>query len=155
MKNKEKFAKEIIDIAIENRYIAFSKEQNKICGCSEICCNDCLFSRQYNNEENCKNVLKKWFESEYVERVKLTSNEKAILESIDKKYQWIARSSDGGLVIYSVKPLKGKKTWRIIEPAYINSMNIFNPLFQFIKWEDDEPYNIAELLKNCEVVENE
>lgn len=30
----------------------------------------------------------------------------------------------------------------------------FNELFKFIKWEDEKPTSIDELLKNCEVVEN-
>ena len=34
-------------------------------------------------------------------------------------------------------------------------MNMFDIKFDFIKWEDEEPTNIKELLENCEVIDDE
>lgn len=42
MKNREKFAKEILDIACSGRSIAVTKE-NKIAYCSNISCESCMF----------------------------------------------------------------------------------------------------------------
>ena len=35
------------------------------------------------------------------------------------------------------------------------NLNVFINLFPFIKWEDEEPTSIEDVLNNCEVVEDE
>ncbi len=87
-----------------------------------------------------------WLESEYKEPIKLSDDEKTILRNIGKKYKWIARDYDGNLCIYSIKPYKGTEIWEYNE-GY-SAFRGFNHLFQFIKWSDDEPYSIEELLKD-------
>ena len=62
MKNKEKYAKEILEIACSCDVIAFNKTTNKVVPCSGLLCSDCLF---YNH--CCGNTIKEWCESEYVE----------------------------------------------------------------------------------------
>ena len=62
MKNKEKYAKEILDIACSDSRLAFDKTKNKVVPCSGILCSDCLF---YNH--CCDKAIKEWCESEYVE----------------------------------------------------------------------------------------
>ena len=89
----------------------------------------------------CKELL--W---ERKEMPQLTEDEKVILKNIPYDYKWIARDLDGCLYIYSSKPEKGITTWA-------NSglpMIPFYHLFQFIKWEDEEPYFIEDLLKGEE-----
>mgnify|MGYP001625128116 FL=1 len=79
--------------------------------------------------------------------IKLSEDEKVILRNIDKRYRWIARDDYGFLYIYVVKPLKSIRTWtvqRVDEWAYLSE---FHHLFSFIKWEDEEPYLIEDLLK--------
>ena len=61
MKNKEKYAKEILDIACSHGVIAFNKTTNKVVPCNSLCCSNCLFGH------NCDEEIKEWFESEYVE----------------------------------------------------------------------------------------
>lgn len=80
------------------------------------------------------------------EPIKLTDDEKVILRNIDKKYRWIARDNDGMLFVFPVKPIKIECIWNSAE-GYLTSLYIFNHLFQFIKWEDEEPYLIEDLLK--------
>ena len=73
---------------------------------------------------------------------KLTEDEKIILRNLPKEYKWIARDIDSRLYIHARKPKKGITMWRPCELPIFS----FDHLFQFIKWEDDEPYLIEELL---------
>lgn len=71
-----------------------------------------------------------WERKEY----ELTSHEIEILKALKTLgYEWLARDEDGVLIAYCLKP---EKTTRVDEN-----------LFTFIKWEDDEPTNINDLLK--------
>lgn len=63
MKNREKYAKEIIDIAIDKGHIAVSKENKVVC-CEEISCIDCIFDKMTGN---CSKLNKEWAEKEYEE----------------------------------------------------------------------------------------
>lgn len=139
----------------ELEYLASKKkiDYNILCGMAHKCkygkkcfekpCSQCEFN---GNIQYCLEVLL----AEHKEKVKLTKNEKAILESIDKDYKWIARDDDGYLHVYKTKPYKDDGWWKM---SSFKSFSLFNHLFKFIQWEDDEPYNIQELLANCEVEE--
>ena len=61
MKNKEKYAKEILEIACGGSSLAFDKTTNKVVPCNGLCCSNCLFGH------NCDEAIKEWCESEYVE----------------------------------------------------------------------------------------
>ena len=61
MKNKEKYEKEILDIACSGSSSAFDKTTNKVVPCNGLCCSNCLFGH------NCDEAIKEWCESEYVE----------------------------------------------------------------------------------------
>lgn len=89
--------------------------------------------------------------NEYKEKIKLTKDEHIILKNIDKNYEWIARDLDNDLYLYPQKPEKKENYWRYSDDFICIKM--FNNLFQFIKFEDEEPTNIQELLNNCEVFE--
>ena len=81
------------------------------------------------------------------EKPELTKVEEAILRSLPKKYKYIARDkiSESMLCVFIDKPEKVlAKFW--FSPNY-ESLEIFKHLFQFIKWEDEEPYLISDLLK--------
>ena len=45
MKNKEKYAKEILEIACSDSRLAFDKTTNKVVPCSDLSCSDCLFGQ--------------------------------------------------------------------------------------------------------------
>ena len=89
----------------------------------------------------CKELL--W---ERKEEPKLTEDEKVILRNVPYDYKWIARDIDGCLYVYESKPKKGITMWESDGLPMIP----FVHLFQFIKWEDVEPYSIEELLKGEE-----
>ena len=90
----------------------------------------------------CKELL--W---ERKEEPKLTEDEKVILKNIDKCVKYIARNMDGSLFVYDDKPVKTRDYWDCEFHIYYFP---FDHLFQFIKWEDEEPYLIENLLKGEE-----
>ena len=89
----------------------------------------------------CKELL--W---ERKEIPQLTEDEKTILRNLPKEYKWIARDLSGMVYIFIERPEKGQAIWYGCGQPMIP----FYHLFQFIKWEDEEPYSIEELLKGEE-----
>ena len=61
MKNKEKFAKEIVEIACSGDLVAM--HDGVLCGCYGLTCSQCDFS----SGRMCREKVKEWAESEYVE----------------------------------------------------------------------------------------
>ena len=90
-----------------------------------------------------------WLKSEHKEQIKLSDAERVILENLPKDYKWIARDDIQDILwIFTEKPTKNHRWWANESNFKIGvSLSLFNHLFQFIKWEDTEPYNIEELLK--------
>ncbi|MBR0456508.1 MAG: hypothetical protein IJJ01_07535 [Firmicutes bacterium] len=76
----------------------------------------------------------------------LTEHERVILQNIEEPFQYIARDSDGDLEISRFKMVKSGLYW---DDATIEQFP-FKKLFTFITWEDEEPYNIEELLGETE-----
>lgn len=76
---------------------------------------------------------------------KINHEEYGSLKSLDDKWKWIARDEKGELWAYSRKPTKENKFWR--EGIL---MGLSNGILQFIQREDDEPYNIQELIEEYE-----
>lgn len=62
MKNKEKYVKEIMEIACNGSRIAVMKGSGRIVPCDSIICNVCLFS------DDCRKNIKEWAESEYIDK---------------------------------------------------------------------------------------
>lgn len=79
----------------------------------------------------------------------LSDDEYIILKNIDKKWKWIARDIDLFLCLYESKPTKGTNSW-IKENGAYKSINFFNHLFLFVKWENEEPYEISKLIEAYE-----
>lgn len=72
MLNKEKYAKEIAELAVNNEIIAL--KDNKPMSCPEIKCNDC----ERNSKSGCsRHILTEWANSEY---------KKLILDEVEKEY---------------------------------------------------------------------
>ena len=85
----------------------------------------------------CKVLL--W---ERKEKPKPTYDEKIILRNLPKKYKYIARDKNGLIFLFSKKPSKCDYSWI----GYNDIAFPYYHLFQFIKWEDEEPYSIEDLL---------
>jgi hypothetical protein len=62
MTNREKYAEQIIDMALNDIGIAVDKK-GSLCDCHEIRCNDCMWA----SNGRCREKLKEWSEQEYVE----------------------------------------------------------------------------------------
>lgn len=61
MTNREKYAKEILDIVCAGNIVAV--KNGVLCKCDEITCRECDFG----NLDACRNNRVKWFNSEYIE----------------------------------------------------------------------------------------
>ena len=89
----------------------------------------------------CKELL--WERKEEPKpKPKLTEDEKVILRNLPKEYKWIARDLSGMVYIFIERPEKGQAIWYGCGQPMIP----FYHLFQFIQWEDEEPYSIEDLL---------
>lgn len=63
MKNREKFAEQLIDIALQRNKIAVNLTSGEPVACREIKCSECLFGGR-----NCEVSLREWAEKEYEEQ---------------------------------------------------------------------------------------
>lgn len=149
MLNAEKFRKEIL----ENSNVVFdfsmSKDKHTIKKCLGVC-DDCFF---HEKGDHCSNIKVKWLLSEYKEPIKLSRLEHELLKFIDNEgYKYIARDNCGGVLFrYPKKPTKNiYGEWG--KGGICSDLRMFNDLFQFVKWEDEEPRSIKDILESCEVV---
>lgn len=60
MKNKEKFSKEIVEIACKGHDFRVDKNTNEVADCCDAPCAACLFLEM----EDCDKARRKWAESE-------------------------------------------------------------------------------------------
>ena len=81
---------------------------------------------------------------------KINHEEYEVLKELDNKWKWIARDEDSYYAeIYQVRPYKAEPIWFWDGYTEVDEIEKEN-LFQFIQWEDEEPYSIAELIKEYE-----
>lgn len=151
MLNAERFKKEILEKSNVVFDFLISKDRHTIEKCLGVCDN-CIFC---NMGEHCSNVKVKWLLSEYKEPVKISKLEYGILEYLfkNKQYKFIVRERNDCLYIYKSNPKKEVDSWQSLSMSC--ELNLFNGLFEFVTWEDEEPTSIEKLLQNCEVVEDE
>lgn len=130
---------------------------NRICKCCYEECATCVFSLENNPNDGLSNACTirkvKWLLSEYKEPIKLSRLEHELLKFIDNEgYKYIARDNCGGVLFrYPKKPTKNiYGEWG--KGGICSDLRMFNDLFQFVKWEDEEPISIEDVLNNCEVV---
>ena len=79
MKNKEMYAKEIVEIACDGNGIAVDKRTGAVYSCDDISCTNCLFAT---NHKCCDR--REWAESEYIEKPVKSKKDRAFLEYINK-----------------------------------------------------------------------
>nr|DAZ21311.1 MAG TPA: hypothetical protein [Caudoviricetes sp.] len=102
--------------------------------------------------EECLKVSLTNLLEEYKKPVKLSKFEYEYLKVAKKEgLNFIARDNDGCVFLYRNIPWKDELSW-----GYSGKLIIaFEELFKFVKWADEEPCNIDEILSNCEVIEDE
>lgn len=147
MKNKERYAKEIVDVACRGDKIAVTKEGERVVRCSNIDCSECLFERI-----NCVDKIRKWAESEYIEKTVISKRDRAFLECVSEGIKYITRDMDGFLFIYVIKPHKLIDCWESGGIESNKSLEFFKLNLPMVKWSDKEPWLIEDL-KKLEVVE--
>ena len=68
---------------------------------------------------------------------------------IKKGYGWIARDKHDAICVYGSKPVKGKTIWMnggdwwLLMPSFCREAI---PLFESIRWEDDEPVRLRDIV---------
>ena len=150
MKNKEKYAKEIVEIICNSKNIAVNKETERPVICSDFDCDKCKFCA----EDNCKSkyLLKEWAESEYIEKPVISKRDRVFLEYLGENAKWMTRESGSGISVWLTKPKKDKSISAWTDGMY-NCLSEFNIDFPMVKLEDDKPWLIEEL-KKLEVVDS-
>ena len=147
MKNREKFAKEILNIACNGGVIAVTKDNKVVC-CRDINCEQCLFYKGDDYGGYCDDTERiRWVESEYVDKPTITSREKKFLDALLSNCKYIARDKDNLLYVYYGKPIRGNKFWISDYACYDIPKDMYGDVFSFIKWEDEEPWSIEDLKK--------
>ena len=150
MKNKEKYAKEIVELACDGNRIAIVRQTGEFRSCYEMPCRECLFHSS--NEEQCKAKVREWAESEYVERPVISKRDRAFLDYLGENAKWLTRESGSGISVWLTKPKKDKSISAWTDGMY-NCLSELNIDFPMVKFEDEEPWLIEDL-KKLEVVED-
>lgn len=145
MKNKEKFAKEILDIACKSEKFSVIKS-GEITFCDCFKCDMCKFNDS-TGEKSCRTKRYEWSESEYVEKPTITSREKNFLDALLSNCKYIARDKDNLLYVCYDKPIRGNKFWISDYASHDMPKDMYGDVFSFIKWEDEEPWSIEDLKK--------
>lgn len=145
MKNREKYAEEILNVACTGKNIAIDKRTMQIRGCEGFPCTFCLLREC----DDCSKKLAEWAESEYVEPVRISKMDKAFLDYIRDVYNFVARDEEGKLFLYSSKPYKNVDgVWTAWGTKY--GLRCFDVKLPMVKREDKEPWTVGDL-KNLEV----
>lgn len=154
MTNKEKYAKEIVDLACNESDIAVSKATGNPIDCNIIKCDCCVFHKGGTyTDDTCRGALREWAESEYIEKPVISKKDKAFLEYVKEEYKCIARDRNGELFLYRLTPYKeeGLLNWIGRNCSCLHLK--YNVDFPMVKWEDSEPWLIEDL-KKLEVVDS-
>lgn len=147
MKNKEKYAKEIVELACSGDSIAVMKKSGRIVSCIGIKCSLCLFCNGVCEKEK----IREWAESEYIENPVISKRDRAFLDYLGKELKYIVRSKSDNLMAFQNSAEKREDGW-VIGSVALKSLQKLNIEFPMVKWEDDEPWLIEDL-KKLEVVE--
>lgn len=148
MKNKEKYAKEIMKVACGGDSIAVTKGSERIVPCGNIYCDECLFASPI----DCVEEIRKWAEQEYIEKPVISKRDRTFLDYLDTIINYITRDADGALFVHISKPHKLIDGWEGNRCEVYKSLRFFELDFPMVKWEDDKPWLIEDL-KKLEVVD--
>lgn len=136
MRRIDIYLNEFVDCFFDKALCDFVEEY-KICECAQDC-DKCVFE------------IKKWLNEEVNDHIILSKQEKAILEYVDHNLRWIARDKNNALFLYEEKPYKIGSKW-VCDKNY-REFDMYNQLFKFIEWDNEEPMMIGEILKSCEKI---
>lgn len=139
MKEFEYWIEEILQIEdFEN----LALKNGKPVECDGMRCTDCDFK---NKIQPCNQTKKEWLYAEHIEQATLTKKERIFCELVETG--WIARDKDGEIYWNIDKPVKGSIGWVMQNMDKASSLMKFDCSFNFIHWEDAEPWSVEDLLK--------
>ena len=139
MMNYEAYKEEIIKMLLDEGTASFGVFKGKIKTCYRAKCSECNFD----GVPSCRAARKDWLRAEYIEKPKLTQREWHLCKAIETG--WIARNESGLLYRFEEKPNKSGEIW--FHPGIILSLRIVPNCFEFIQWQDKEPWSVEDLLK--------
>lgn len=146
MRNFEFYEEEILKIAADGSSVACV--EGKPAACDSILCSQCDFTE----ECRCGAELIEWLYAEHVEKPKISKKTKTFFEAIETG--WVARDRDGRVCFYVSKPTKCNDFWSNTKNGgdwfNISVNHIYDFLDRdlgFIKWEDEEPWCVEDILK--------
>lgn len=145
MKNKEKYANEIVEVAIQGRHMGFDKYFRRVVPCCAIQCENCLF----HGETSCGQKCLEWANAEYVEPKGFTKREKLFVEALPN-IRYVARNKDGTVWAYEWKPEKRKDCFSTEHCLFPIVDRIFGLPFKSVKWSDPEPTSREEILRGSD-----
>ena len=152
MKNKEKYAKEIVELACDGNRIAVVRQTGEFRSCYETACIECLFHSS--DKGHCRERTREWAESEYIEKSVISKRDRAFLECLEEEYKYIARDKNDVLYAYNAEPCKARESWSSgCSDDWFRLNHRFDVNFPMVKWEDSEP-RLIEDLKRLEVVDS-
>lgn len=135
-------------IPILKQYIAVNSSTGEITTCVCMDCEDCLFRRATEDGyADCTELTIKWLLSPYKpfeKPPKLTREEYGFLKAV--KVGYIARDENNDLNYYNEKVYAEAGLWYCLDEQ-AGFITIDQEMFPFIKWEDEEPWSVEELLK--------
>lgn len=149
MKNKEKYAKEIMNIACSGDSIAVMKKSGRVVSCNETNCCLCLF-----RGDDCKEKIREWAESEYIEKLVISKRDRMFLDLLKDSWKYMARDNISNAVyVFTEIPEKSDIGHFAYTGEARRISSDFNVVFPIVKWSDEEPWYIEDL-KKLEVVED-
>lgn len=161
MTNFEFYADEI-----KSRGFSFSvdKSTGELFWCDPDCpsCNKCKFCYQTKEPVNgktkfmCSKInIVRWLYTKH--KIKMNALEYGLLEyMLSEGYEWVSRDDDFTIAFFTLKPIDKDGTWFSPESGAdepLNCVPLCEKLFEFLR--EDELFNIEELLKTAEVIDNE
>lgn len=148
MTNLEYYLKDILNL--KNNF-AISKKTGKAKNCERLNCGNCRFYNE-DPEATCYKNIFYWMFEEY--KPPIGSLEYGILDYLynNTHFRYLARDEGYWLYAYYEAPVKGTDCWEGGE-CY-GTLELFGDLFEFVKWKDDKPTSIREILEKREVDEN-
>lgn len=147
MTNREKYSEQILDIVCQGGALAMDKN-GELVNCNDIYCRECKFYPEIGI--GCEKNIKKWANSEYIEKPKISESDRRFLDYLLDRYKYMVRNKDGLLYIYTDAPKKEDEynAWSLP-----HEIPLCMPIFQFnidfpmVKWEDEELWLIEDLKK--------
>ena len=149
MKNKEKYAKEIVEIVCGCCNFGVNKYTGRPVSCSHLCCSKCLLNEM--NSRNCHGSRHEWAEAEYVEHPVISKRDRAFLDYIGNTYKYVLRDKDGKL--FACKNAHAvNDEWFSVTSDY-TYISGFDLQFPMVKHVSPTIWSINDL-KKLEVVED-